>query len=204
MSLKSMLRDRVTVIKEDGREFPDLKAGVHPDYITVLDREPSLPITEGDVVTRQLPNGTVEEYDVLEVQFLSGKGLNFPPRFKLMVRKKTSRRPPVGGGTLSYQIFNVTGPNTRVNINSEDLSHNVVSVTPSELFRDIRQVFEARVGDAEERGRLVARLAALEAAQGTAGFGGLYVQFVSVLADHAGLLAFLAPYLPGLAQLAAR
>lgn len=58
--------------------------------------------------------------------------------------------------------------------------------------------------DAELQVQVLARLTALEKAQGQKTFGALYVQFVGFLADHAALLALLGPHLPGLAQLATR
>ena len=98
----------------------------------------------------------------------------------------------------------MSGVGNRINVDSTDLSHNVVTVTPPELFAAIRQVLQDSVEDAETRGRLVGKLEELETARNTPKFGALYIQFMSILADHASLMALLAPHLPGLAQLAVR
>ena len=198
--IRAMYKDEVTLVKADGRRFPDIAAGVHGDSITLLD-EGDMPVEEGDVVLRQLPSGLTEEYQILESVYYSGTEI-FPSTYKCSVQKSTSRRPR--GGLEGYTIFNVSGPGARVNIDSNDLSHNVTTVTPTELFREIREALKAQVADESDRARLLERVEALEAAQGTRAFGSLYVQFMSVLADHVGLAAVLAPHLPALAQMVVR
>ena len=46
MALRNMLRDRVTLVKQDGRRFEDLRASVQSDKVFTDD--PQLPIEEGD------------------------------------------------------------------------------------------------------------------------------------------------------------
>jgi hypothetical protein len=49
-----MYKDQVTLVKADGRTFPNIRASVHADFINLLD-DGELPVEEGDVVLRQLP-----------------------------------------------------------------------------------------------------------------------------------------------------
>jgi hypothetical protein len=105
------------------------------------------------------------------------------------------------GGTTHHTVFNLSGPNTRVNIGSEDSSQNIVNITPDDLFRELRASLEAQVQDAEARGRLLIKLEELERAQGTPSLGERYVRFMAAAADHATVLG---PYLPALAQLLMR
>jgi hypothetical protein len=95
----------------------------------------------------------------------------------------------------------LSGPNTRVNIGSEDSSQNIVNITPDDLFRELRASLEAQVQDAEARGRLLIKLEELERARGTPSLGERYVRFMAAAADHATVLG---PYRPALAQLLMR
>jgi hypothetical protein len=106
--------------------------------------------------------------------------------------------PPSTGGTTHHTVFNLSGTNPRVNIGSEDNSQNVVNITPTQLFAELRSAFEAQVVDAEERQKLLTRLAELETAQQTPSFGERYINFMAAAASHATVIG---PYLPALAQL---
>jgi hypothetical protein len=108
---------------------------------------------------------------------------------------------PAQGGITHQTVFNLSGSNSRVNIGSDDSSSNVVNITPAELFRELRTAFETQVEDAEERGRVLARLEVLEQAQQTPSFGQRYVEFMAAAASHATVIG---PYLPALAQLLQR
>ena len=54
------MRDRVTLVKKDGSEIPDIRADVQPSMIFIDDE--SLPIEEGDHFARTLPNSRPESY----------------------------------------------------------------------------------------------------------------------------------------------
>ena len=55
MSLRNMLRDRVTLVKQDGRRVEDLRASVQSNMIFTDD--PKLLIEEGDNVRTHLLSG---------------------------------------------------------------------------------------------------------------------------------------------------
>ncbi len=72
MALRNMLRDRVTLVKQDGRRFEDLRASVQSDKVFTDD--PQLPIEEGDTFERILPNGLLERYTIIDRGFMEGMG----------------------------------------------------------------------------------------------------------------------------------
>ena len=106
------------------------------------------------------------------------------------------------GGSASESspsvVYNVTGPNARLNIGSIDSSTNVVNVAPTELFTQLQRTIEARVVAEQERNELLARLADLQSAQGTQAYLEQYQRFIAVAAN---ILTILAPFLPALTQL---
>lgn len=90
MDIRDLYRDEVTLVKADGRKFPNIRAGVHADFINLLDDDDELPVEEGDVVLRQLPSGLKEEYSILDTMYHSGSDI-FPSRYKCTVRKRSKR-----------------------------------------------------------------------------------------------------------------
>jgi len=128
MSLDSLMRDEVTLIKRDGNRFEHIQASVQRDKIFTND--PAIPIEDGDVFERILPSGIVERYDILDAGFMQGtKGIR--PHYQSVVRKQTKIDPLAQPSQI---IYNLIGPNARVNIQSIDSSANVAEVDPAELF----------------------------------------------------------------------
>ena len=94
-TVRAMYKDQVTLVKADGRTFPNIRASVHADFINLLD-DGELPVEEGDLVLRQLPSGLKEEYSILETIYHSGTDI-FPSKYKCSVRKLGSKRSQASG-----------------------------------------------------------------------------------------------------------
>jgi hypothetical protein len=99
--------------------------------------------------------------------------------------------------SAATNVFNLHGHNPRVTF-GQDVSHNIVNVTTSGLFEELRRVTAAQVDSAAERARLLDRITALEESRDTPSFLERYLQFMGAIADHAAVFG---PYLPALAQL---
>src|SRR6478735_5600007 len=95
-------------------------------------------------------------------------------------------------------VYNVSGPNAKINIQSTDLSTNIVNVESAALFDKLRNVIQESIQDADAIKRLSEQVDAMQAAAGTKTFLGAYQQFVSVAADH---LTLFPPFWPALTQL---
>lgn len=91
------------------------------------------------------------------------------------------------------QIFNVHGPNARVNIDSTDNSTNVVH--QGVPFEEIRKSIEAGVADAGERTTMLTALADLQSASDQESGSKRYQAFIASAHHH---MALLGPYLPAL------
>jgi hypothetical protein len=95
-------------------------------------------------------------------------------------------------------VYNVTGANSRVNINSTDSSTNVVNIDARQLFQEMRRAVDGAGLERENAETLRGRIDEMEAAMADRNtFGQKYVAFVQVAANHMELFA---PFLPALGQ----
>jgi hypothetical protein len=101
MSFDSLLQDKITLVKKDGKRFESIRASVQRDKIFTND--PAIPIEDGDVFERTLPSGIVEYYTILDAGFRQGTG-GIRPHYQSVVRKQTKTDP-------SAQPSQITGRN---------------------------------------------------------------------------------------------
>ena len=99
---------------------------------------------------------------------------------------------------VATNVYNVTGPNARVNINSTDASVNVVNVETTQLFGELRAAINREIAAGDKRDELLRGVDSMEKAQRTPGFLQRYQGFVAALADHITLFQ---AFLPALLQL---
>ncbi len=95
-------------------------------------------------------------------------------------------------------IYNLQGAQSRVNIQSNDLSTNVSSVTEPELFSKIRSELSQGIRDEEALREVLTKLDELESANGSKSFLSKYQDFINAAAAH---MTILAPFLPALTQM---
>lgn len=192
MLLKSLMGDTVSLVKKDGRLFEDIKASVQRDKIFIDDARIS--VEEGDTYERKLPNGSVEQYTVLDAGYHEGiRGIK--AHYQSVVRKETKIEPQRQPTQI---VYNLIGPNARVNIQSVDTSTNLVEVEPSELFEKLRGLIKHSITDETVSAQLSEKVDELQRAQGTKSFATKYQEFMSLAADH---ITILAPFIPALSQM---
>ncbi|MDB4889230.1 MAG: hypothetical protein JWL61_1085 [Gemmatimonadetes bacterium] len=189
-----MLRDKCTLVKADGRTFPTLIASVQPPTIIFLD-EGAIPVEEGDILERALPNGLLDRFEILERGYFAARG-STPAHYQSKVRRLTNIAPSTPQPAV--YTLNLHGSNARAYVNSHDASLNVTGATSDELFAAIRRAVEDGIIEPAIKANLVEQLAALESARGTPSFTQRYVQFIGTIADH---LTLFGPFLPRLAQM---
>ncbi len=186
------MRDKVTLIKQDGQRFEGLKASVQTDMIFTGD--PKVPIEEGDVFERTLPSGVTERYTILDAGFNAGLG-GIKPHYQSKVQKETKIQP---AQPPTHVFYNLLGPNSRVNIQSVDASTNVVDVGSEELFEKLKADVRESIFDRAVVDQLCQKVDELKEAKGTPGFTSKYQEFIAIAADHITLLA---PFIPALTQM---
>ena len=193
---QSLMNDRVTLVKKNGQRFENLSASVQTGLI--LTDNPEIPIEDGDQFERQLPSGIVDVYTVVDSGFQQ-RLHSMPAHYKSKVRKNTAVSPPRRRPSAGPQVvYNLIGPNARVNIQSSDSSTNVVSVESAVLFDNLREAIQKSSLDSTVAQQLIQTVNAMQSAAGTKTFGERYKEFIAVAADHMTLVA---PFLPALEQL---
>jgi hypothetical protein len=128
MSVASMCRDIVTIVKQDGHIFENVKAMVQSGKIIIPDGK--LPIEEQDKIFRKLPSGLVESYLINDRGYLAGTN-GIEGFYQAIVTKENTIKQD------QYQkivnVYNLHGFNAKVNVNSTDNSINIVNDN-QELF----------------------------------------------------------------------
>ncbi len=102
-------------------------------------------------------------------------------------------------GTVN--IYNLHGSHSRVNIQSNDGSVNVSSITEQQVFSGIREAVGQGVSDASERKVILEKLDALEKSVHSDDFVSKYKEFINIVADH---MTIILPFLPALSQMLGR
>lgn len=123
MSFDDLTNDTVSLIKADGTTTKiGIKATVSPGKIIIFDG--MLQIQPLDHILRDLPNGLVEDYIVIDPGFHKGMEGAIPDHYQIKVRR--TDLPLALPQTVINNITNntVSGSNARININSTDNSTN--------------------------------------------------------------------------------
>lgn len=189
--LNSVANDVVALVKQDGTRTENVKAVVQSTDITMFDT--SLNVEEGDRIERRLPNGRIESYLVLDTGFNPGHS-PVPAFYYMKVRKESAIRDDRSSTSV---VYNLTGHNARINVNSTDASTNIANVNSAELFLKMRDAATG-IPDSERRQLVVERIEEMERSQGSHSFAKRYSEFISLAADHMSLFT---PFLPALGQL---
>ncbi len=183
---RSLPTSTCEIVAANGELIATTKAAILPELIMVFDV--SIPINVGDEVRRKLPSGLDETFEVLEPTFFE-QLRNIKAHYQIKYRRKGTFPHGAGG---NYTVH-VTGSNSRVNIASTDRSTNVV--VEGDVFGNLTAALRKDVRPGPELDRLVAAIEEMRAQQKTPGFAAAYQKFVSISADHLGIIA---PFLPAL------
>lgn len=95
------------------------------------------------------------------------------------------------------QVFNVQGPNARVNVNSKDKSFNAAHVDKIELFSKLRVAADA-IEPPDERQRVQNEVDLLAESHSSGNFLAGYQRFIGAVADH---ITVFGAFLPALSKL---
>jgi hypothetical protein len=128
MDIDFFFPETVSVEHVGGTVTPNVRAQMEKSHEILLYGDHTV-VSVDDVIVHHLQNGAVHRYSVLNVHYQSGHG-HLPAITTLTVRKEGSK----ALGTMAQQhVYNVTGNNSRINVQSTDNSTNSVteSVNPS-------------------------------------------------------------------------
>ena len=136
---------------------------------------------------RPLPGGAAEEFTVIDYH-LRQRTERMPAYYDVKFS-----RPWHSADTTMNVTYNLNGVNTRVNIQSTDNSINIQTSAES-VFDDLKEFIKHHI---PENAKVLSAVDDLETAKGKGNFREKYIAFVSIAADHLGLLS---PFLPVLSS----
>jgi hypothetical protein len=191
--MKDLMRDKVKVVLKDGTFYENVPASVQTGKI--FTERVEIPLSEGDFFVRVLPNGVEENFEVLNTGYHAGLG-GIPAMFQAQVRKVTEI-PRINQQSNTY---NLHGANTRVNINSEDNSLNIVVDNSKKLFDDLKELILKEVKDTAKLQEIQLIIEEMRLAKNKTSFSKAYGNFMSSASDHIGVLQGLMPGLVLLLQ----
>jgi hypothetical protein len=184
--LESMMRDKVTLFKQNGEKYENIKSNVQTKKIFINDS--TLPIEEGDYLVRELPNGLEENYLVIDRGFYSDfHGIK--AHYQVSVQKETTRKLELNKAINNY---NFNGTSEKINVNSIDNSVNVKNIIHNrQLFDNMREV-------AKNNSEIISAINEMEKNVGKQSFKDSYNKFIQNAANHMTLMT---PFIPVLTEL---
>lgn len=185
--LKGFPTDKVKLIKSSGEEIFNIDALVDKDKIFIDDGK--LLIEEGDIIQRKLPNGLVEDFEVLNRGFYKGMG-SIPDHYQTEVRKKF-KNISKESINITYNINNESG---KVNIRAVDNSINIqLSKDEESLFDTLEQI----ALNIENNENIKANIYNMKINLGKPVFVAKYNEFIQSVANH---MTIFAPCIPALTK----
>ncbi|HWY53055.1 MAG TPA: hypothetical protein VNZ03_01240 [Terriglobales bacterium] len=128
-----------------------------------------------------------------QLQQMLGRLELMNPDEEIPLESKGSNEKP---GTVN--IYNLHGAHSRVNIQSEDKSVNVSSITEQQVFSGIRRAVSQGIPEVNEREIILEKLDSLEKSVHSRDFLSKYQEFINTVASH---MTIIAPFLPALTQM---
>lgn len=189
---KSMARDTVQLIKENGEVYTDIKADVQKNKIFIFDN--TLPIEEGDRLVRKLSNSLEESYIVVDRGYFE-KFHSIDAHYQCDVQKESSMQYKEWASNITNHFY---GANSRVNIGSTDNSTNINNTHKDNVFEELRVAIMENFSSEHDSTILMELVDSLEETSGTPSYKEKYKNFMESIATH---LTVFSPFLPALTQL---
>lgn len=192
------LNDIVTIVKANGERYENIKAQVGSNEIFIHDI--NLPIEEGDLVLRELPNKTIEKFKILEIVF-NGEYQSIPANFELKVKKESSLLKDPAPQNITNITYNMHGKYSKINIGSEDNSIIISNQNAPIIITELKKTIKSKIQPETEREKLLAKLDEIELtlrSNDKNKYLEKYKEFIALAANH---ITVIAPFLPALAEL---
>jgi hypothetical protein len=182
-----LMNETLTLKKQSGREVQGIRASVQRGKIFISDG--TLPLEEGDILVRELPNGMTESYVIEDRGYYAAIG-GIHAHYQAKVRRESTPSSSYG-----HTVWNVSGQNARVNIHSQDNSSNTVAVTPANVLAELARAVSSQVSG-EARDELLAKLDEMKRAVDTKSKLQKYQEFIALAAN---ITTIAGPFLTALA-----
>lgn len=137
MPFGDMMRDRIALLKKDGTLVKEnIKAQVSPGRIITF--EADLPLEPGDHFLRKLPSGLVEDFEVLDPNFMSGIG-GIPDSYQSKVRR-TDQPPATQQNVVQSITAHFHGANSRLTVGTDNSVNTINDIQPSAVAGFLEQL----------------------------------------------------------------
>lgn len=158
MSISSLLKDNVSLLKKNGDRVDNISASVQSKKIFI--QRSDILIETGDLIQRKMSNGGEETYEVIDPGFHESHG-PIAAGYQMTHKKLGLPEAEKAVETITY---NIIGPNARVNNHSTDNSTNVVNINSdvSEHIAMLRSEIERLLGDSREKQEAFEMIDAIE------------------------------------------
>jgi hypothetical protein len=121
MPFNDLLTDTVTLLKQDGKLFENIKASVQKKKIFI--QRSDVLVESGDLIRRRMSNGAEETYKVIDPGFHE-QFHSIPAGYQMDVIKLGI---PEAQNAIQHITYNISGTNNRINQNSSDSSINITN-----------------------------------------------------------------------------
>lgn len=121
MPFNDLLTDTVTLLKQDGKLFENIKASVQKKKIFI--QRSDVLVESGDLIRRRMSNGAEETYKVIDPGFHE-QFHSIPAGYQMDVIKLGI---PEAQNAIQHITYNISGTNNRINQNSSDNSINITN-----------------------------------------------------------------------------
>jgi len=139
MPIAGLLNEKFTFVKKDGTTRKDEVMGRLTDNL-IITQDVSLSVEPNDHFLRNLPNGLVEDYVVLDPGYYA-QVASLPAHYQCKVRR-TDLEPEKPQTVINNIHANFSGANARLNVNSVDNSTNysVTGISITALTKFLHEV----------------------------------------------------------------
>lgn len=192
--LLNMLKDKLTITKVDGTIYKTNFGSIQKEHIIVMDAK--IPIECGDIISRTLPSGIVEQYSVIEPGFHSEYG-SIQGHYQITYERYNPNKLENEKSNPTVVNYHITGNNQKVNIHSIDKS-TTNQTTLNTVFENLKQTIEENLKDAPDYEALRKIVLEMEQESGKKSFIEKYQDFMSLASNH---ISVFAPLLPALSKL---
>jgi hypothetical protein len=191
--LDEFMTESLTLHKKGTGHLHKFRGMVQSTRGKIYTNDGRLPVEEGDLIERPLPT-SIEMYTVTDRGYFAETHVT-PVHYQMKVRRTSLEAESTREPRQVTHIYNLTGAQARVNIQSDDSSVNISSVTNEQMFAGIASEIKQHVADERQRIEMLAD--ALKRADSKT-IAERYREFISTAADHMTLLL---PFLPALTAL---
>lgn len=195
MDINFFFPEVVSIEHATGVVTPNLRAQIARSNEILLWGDKTI-ISVDDVLVHTLRNGAVHRYHVLDVNYQAGHH-PLPATTTLSVRKEGAKTYKNTGDR--QQVYNVTGDNARVNVNSFDYSTNTAGRYANQVFHELQTALQNLPDEYSFKSDLIASAHTLtNTAPNTSAFTERFKEFMALAAN---CITVVTPFLPEITKL---